>query len=232
VGIDRLVERGRVELAGANRLPDEALDLAGALGPGEVGDDPRDGRDAQPVVHARLGAIDGDRRAVHAQSAGDARRMVAGDGQGDRDRVTAQSSVSRRGAVTEERAGAGCELRGVQTATHGQPAVSDRIDPSVQVKQTLAPTHHEDLVAAEAELDQLRSGYDAPLALGEASHPTLGILGGHTPPRAPRVLAFTPPARSLGRSDGAGPSKVPRVRRGGGTRGTGRDLVQTAAAAS
>jgi hypothetical protein len=127
--------------------------------------------------------------------------------------VPAQAAVGGRGAVTEKGAGAGHELRGVQTATHGQPAVSDRIDPSVQVKQTLAPTHHEDLVAAEAELDQLRSGYDAPLALGEASHPTLGILGGHTPPRAPRVLAFTPPARSLGRSDGAGPSKVPRAGR-------------------
>ena len=126
--------------------------------------------------------------------------------------MTAQSSVSGGGAVTEKRAGAGCELRGVQTAAHGQPTVTDGVDPSEEVQQTLAPAHLEDLVAAEAKLDQLGSGDDAPLAFGEATHPTVGILGGHIPPRAPGVPGLTPLTGSLGRFDGSEPSKVPRVR--------------------
>ena len=54
VGVDGRGERREIELPGAERLADEALDLPRSLIRGEVDDDPRDGCHEQSVVQTRL----------------------------------------------------------------------------------------------------------------------------------------------------------------------------------
>jgi hypothetical protein len=67
VRVERCVQRGEVELTGADRLADQPLQLAGTLGPREVDDDPRDGGGEKAVVRASLTAIGRHPRPVHPE---------------------------------------------------------------------------------------------------------------------------------------------------------------------